>query len=62
VGQDVRDHAGNIIGRLVAAYNFGANDIIEIEDEAGETFMLPWEFVNKIDKDGIHMSDFTYER
>ncbi len=34
---------GSVYGKIVALYNFGANDIIEIEKQNGKLEMLPAE-------------------
>jgi 16S rRNA processing protein RimM len=43
VGLAVVDRAGTRLGTVVAVHNFGAGDLIEIQNMAGETTMLPFD-------------------
>lgn len=42
IGQEVRDNAGAVLGKVVALYDFGAGDIIEIKMAAGSKEMYPF--------------------
>jgi 16S rRNA processing protein RimM len=42
IGLRVEDTSGNRLGVVSAIHNFGAGDMIEIEDERGEMTMLPF--------------------
>lgn len=43
VGLAAVDRAGTRLGTVVAVHNFGAGDLIEIQNMAGETTMLPFD-------------------
>jgi 16S rRNA processing protein RimM len=42
VGCSVRHADGRALGQVIAAHDFGAGDLIEIETPAGQRFMLPF--------------------
>jgi 16S rRNA processing protein RimM len=42
VGCAVEDRAGRSLGSVIAVHNFGAGDMLEIEEEGGETRFLPF--------------------
>ena len=54
VGLEAVDPAGTVCGRVVAIYNFGAGDVVEIAAEDGRTTMAPFtrEVVPAIDLAG----------
>jgi 16S rRNA processing protein RimM len=42
VGLDVRDTAGDVIGRVTAIHNFGGGDILETATEDGKLLLIPF--------------------
>ena len=42
IGLEVETAAGERLGRIKAVHNFGAGDVIEIEDAKGETALFPF--------------------
>lgn len=54
VGLDVRDHAGQSIGKILAIQNFGASDLVEIQPVTGKSYFLPFtdDYVPNVDIDG----------
>lgn len=42
IGLEARDDAGTVYGRVVAAHDFGAGDILELKPPAGPTVMIPF--------------------
>jgi len=51
----VRDQSGKELGRVITIANFGAGDLLEIQQGAAESFYLPFtkENIVKVEKDGI---------
>ena len=43
IGVDAVHADGRALGKVVAAHNFGAGDLIEIKPSAGASFMLPFD-------------------
>jgi 16S rRNA processing protein RimM len=43
IGMDVAHADGRPLGKVVAAHNFGAGDLVEIAPSAGPSFMLPFD-------------------
>lgn len=54
IGLDVRDANGDSLGQVVAMYDFGAGDIIEIKLTAGQKEMYPF---TKVSFPEIHVSE-----
>ena len=42
IGMDVVHADGRMLGKVTGAHNFGAGDLIEIKQETGEAFLLPF--------------------
>jgi len=42
IGCDVVHEDGRLLGRVIAAQNFGAGDLLEVRAPSGEAFMLPF--------------------
>jgi len=50
-GLEVKDTAGDLLGKIVAVQDFGAGDLLEIRPKRGKTFYIPFtrDFVPEID-------------
>ncbi|MFL6773679.1 MAG: ribosome maturation factor RimM [Sphingomicrobium sp.] len=42
IGAAAADRDGNRVGTVVAVENYGAGDLLEIEDETGKRFLIPF--------------------
>ena len=53
IDMEVRNKAGDIIGKVLAVENFGASDLLEIQPTSGKSFYLPFmePYVGDIDPD-----------
>src|SRR5688572_20724642 len=62
-GLEARLLDGNVYGRVVGVYNFGAGDIIDIEFPDGKTEMLPFhkDFIGDVQVDEGYMIVFPPE-
>jgi 16S rRNA processing protein RimM len=54
IGLPCEDESGRSVGRVIAVENFGAGDVIEIENADGKRFMVPMTL--------IAVPEFTAER
>lgn len=42
IGLEAKDTQGRVLGKVTSVQNYGAGDILEVADEAGETRLLPF--------------------